>query len=134
MIVIPGVHLTLHAETIRFLGSCLLGIPIGLLLECFRTLRACLPHHCIAVFLEDALFSFGICFLLQCYAWMFAEDVLRWYHAAGAMLGFAVWLLTVGAVWRRMLCRFRRFRRKLYIVLGGNTKKNIPAEKFAESP
>lgn len=110
MIVIPGVHQTVQTQLQQLLQSFLLGVPAGVLLEIFRTLRALLPHHAVTVFIEDTLYSFAICFLLQCYAWMYADGVLRWYHAAGALCGLCVWLITAGAVWARMLFRFRRFR------------------------
>lgn len=135
---IPGDHLTIYVQSMRFLGSFLLGLPIGLLLDCFRTLRAVLPHHAIAVFLEDTLFAFLSCFLLQCYVWMYADGMLRWQYAAGALLGFLLYLLTVGAVWMRILKRLRRFCCALWQKIGrvfvGNSE-NLQSEKnVSESP
>lgn len=109
---LPDGQMTVQMQAVQFLESCLLGLPAGILLECFRTLRALLPHHAVTVFIEDTLYSFAACFMLQCFAWMFADGVLRWYHAAGALLGLTVWLLTAGAVWARMLFRLRHFTRK----------------------
>ncbi len=106
-------QLTVHTELLRFLYSLLPGLCCGLLLEGFRTLRALLPHHPIAVFLEDALFSFLCCFILQCYAWSFCAGILRWQYGFGMLLGLVIWMLTVGAVWMRMLQRLRHLRRRL---------------------
>ena len=90
-----------------FLRSMLLGLPAGLLLDCFRTLRALLPHHALLVFIEDTVYVFLCIFTVQCYVWMYAGGVFRWQYAAGACIGLAVYLATVGAVWMRMLRRLR---------------------------
>lgn len=135
---IPGDHLTIYAQSMRFLGSFLIGLPVGLLLDCFRTLRAILPHHVIAVFLEDTLFAFLSCFLVQCYVWMFADGMLRWHYAAGAMLGFLLYLLTIGAVWMRILKRLRRFfcslRQKIGQFFVRNSKNAESEKNVPESP
>ena len=111
MSLIPGEQVTVQMQLMQFAESFLLGFPAGVLLEIFRTLRAVFPHHAIIVFLEDAIFSFSVCFLLQCYAWMFADGVLRWYHAAGALFGLCVWMLTAGALWIGLLRRICRIGR-----------------------
>ncbi len=103
----PDFSISVSQEARLFLMSCLLGIPIGMLLDGFRLLRALLPHHKLTVFLEDALLAFSACLLLQFYASAFARSDLRYYFAVGALLGLCLWVLTVGAVWMRMLTRVR---------------------------
>lgn len=131
-------QLTVSTDLMRFLYSLLLGIPCGLLLEGFRTLRALLPHHPIAVFIEDTAFSFLCCFVLQCYVWSFCAGALRWQYVAGLCIGLGIWLCTVGAVWRRILDRLRRacrvIRKKIMRVFVGNTENSTDSEKIAESP
>ncbi len=100
--------ITIEQETWLFLGSCLLGIPVGMLLDLMRLLRTILPHHAAAVFLEDAVLVIFAAVLVQCYAIMFARGALRYYDALGCCCGFLIYLCTVGAVWRRMLSRMRR--------------------------
>ena len=127
-------QLTVHTELLRFGYSLLPGMFCGLLLECFRTLRALLPHHPFAVFLEDTLFSFLCCFILQCYAWSFCGGVLRWQYALGMLGGVAVWLLTAGAVWARILrrlCGFRqRLGRRLRLFSAGKQKQQESSDKI----
>ena len=101
-----------------FLRSILLGLPAGLLLDCFRTLRALLPHHALLVFLEDTVYVFLCVFTVQCYVWMYAGGAFRWQYAAGACIGLAVYLATVGAVWMRMLGRLRRAVRHFLRLTG----------------
>ena len=126
-------HLTVQQELTRFAQSLLLGIPAGLLLDLFRTLRALLPHHPLTVFLEDALYTFLLCFLLQCFVWMYADTVLRWQYALGELLGLALYLLTAGTVWSRILRRLCAIRQKIRLAFVKNTEKEKPAEKFSES-
>ena len=82
-----------------------MGLPLGILLDGFRFLRMLWPHRGIAVFLEDMCFSATAMLLLQCYATMFARGELRLYYALGALLGLILYLMTIGAVWSRMLQR-----------------------------
>ena len=126
-------HLTVQQELTRFAQSLLLGIPAGLLLDLFRTLRALLPHHPLTVFLEDALYTFLLCFLLQCFVWMYADTVLRWQYALGELLGLALYLLTAGTVWGRILRRLCAIRQKIRLAFVKNTEKEKPAEKISES-
>ncbi|MBQ6042105.1 MAG: spore cortex biosynthesis protein YabQ [Oscillospiraceae bacterium] len=131
-------HLTVAEELLRFLRSILLGLPAGILLDLFRTLRILLPHHPAAVFLEDALYAFALCFFLQCYAWMYADTVFRWPYAAGEILGLAAYMLTVGAVWMRMLrrirCRISRIRSFFCRAVSGRNESGAKSKKISESP
>ncbi|MBQ8922299.1 MAG: spore cortex biosynthesis protein YabQ [Oscillospiraceae bacterium] len=110
---LQGHTFTVAGQMSRFLCSILLGLPAGLLLDCFRTLRALLPHHALLVFLEDTVYVFLCIFTVQCYVWMYADGVFRWQYAAGACIGLAVYLVTVGAVWMRMLSRLRTTARRI---------------------
>ena len=140
----PGFACSVPQETRLFLLSCLLGIPLGLLFDVFRTLRALLPHCAAAVFIEDALFSLSGCVLLQLFASAFAEDTLRWYYALGAVLGLLLWLLTVGAVWMRMIAALRnvlrrvgalpfRIGRQIRLLFARNKKTGQQNEKNEET-
>lgn len=106
-------HTTVPEELRRFFGSMLLGIPAGLLFDLLRTLRAFLPHPSPVVFLEDALYAFLLCFLLQCYAWTWADGILRLQYACGGLIGLSVYLLTVGTLWARLLAAVRHV---LYLI------------------
>ncbi|MBR5371561.1 MAG: spore cortex biosynthesis protein YabQ [Oscillospiraceae bacterium] len=91
-----------------FLWSILLGVPLGMLYDCFRLLRTAIPHHGIMVFAEDTLFMLLSALMLECYGVMCARGAVRYYYAAGALAGFSMYLLTVGAVTRRLMHRSRR--------------------------
>ena len=142
---LPGFAVPISEEARLFLMSCLLGVPLGMLFDLFRTLRALLPHHPVIVFLEDTFFALCFCVSLQLYASAFGQDALRWYYALGALLGLALWLLTLGALWMRLLRGIRRMLGKILHSFGRimqktarlfvrNTKKSGPAEKIGETP
>ena len=124
-------------ELRRALYAVPVGVLCGMLFDIMRILRALLPHHFIAVFLEDTLFSFLCCFMMQCYAWSFCGGALRWQYAAAAGIGLCLWLLTVGAVTARILRRWMRFgcamQRKIRRVFVGNTENPDAEEKIPES-
>ncbi len=110
---IPEQFFTVYQETWLFLGSCLLGVPLGILWDAMRLLRCLLPHHSVAVFLEDVLLVFAAAVAVQCYAIVFARSALRYYDALGCACGFAIYCCTVGAVTGRILHRIRHGRTAL---------------------
>jgi len=107
---LTGHVFTIAQETQLFLGSCLLGVPLGMFWDGFRLLRTLLPHHWSAVFIEDTVFAAMTALVIECYGMMTAGGAVRYYYAAGALLGLALYLLTFGAVTKRMMLRFRRMR------------------------
>ncbi|MDD5947525.1 MAG: spore cortex biosynthesis protein YabQ [Oscillospiraceae bacterium] len=110
---IPEQFFTVYQETWLFLGSCLLGLPLGILWDAMRLLRCLLPHHAVAVFLEDVLLVFAAAVAVQCYAIVFARSALRYYDALGCVCGFVIYCCTVGAVTGRILHRIRHGRTAL---------------------
>ena len=128
-------QLTVQEELLRFLRILLLGTACGVFFDLMRLLRALLPHGKLAVFLEDALFSFTVCFVLQVDAWSFCGGALCWQHFCGMALGLAVYLLTCGRVTARMLARLRRFRQRIAgLLLRILFRRNEKSEKISESP
>lgn len=116
---------SISEQTRLFLGSCLLGLPIGMLLDVFRLLRLALPHRTIAVFLEDTIFMILSIFAVQSYAVMFAHSQMRGFFIVGALLGLLLYLLMIGAVWMRILHKFRRFFDSIPVFLCMIWKKSL---------
>lgn len=108
---------SISEQTRLFLGSCLLGLPLGIFLDLFRFVRTVFPHSAFTVFIEDALFTILSVLAVQCYAVMFAHSQLRGFFAVGAMLGLLLYLVTIGSVWMRMLRKFRRTFDKFPVFL-----------------
>lgn len=127
-------HITVQEELLRFARAGLLGAACGVLFDAMRLLRTLLPHGAIAVFLEDALFSFLFCFVLQIDAWSFCGGTLRFQQFLGMSLGLAVYLLTIGLVTGRMYRRLRQFRSQIYrLFLRLLPRKRRKSEKISEN-
>lgn len=127
-------HITVQEELLRFARAGLLGIGCGVLFDILRLLRTLLPHGAIAVFLEDTLFSFLFCFILQIDAWSFCGGALRFSQFLGMTLGLALYLLTIGLVTRRMFIRLRQFRNRIYQgMLRLLHRKSRKTGKFSEN-
>ena len=108
---IPDTFWTTQEELALFGGSVLMGIPAGILFDGFRLFRRCIRHPALAVAVEDILWLLGVSVLLLCYASACARGVFRAYYAAGCLLGFLLYEVTLGEpavklldLLRKMLC------------------------------
>ena len=89
----------------------------------------------IAVFLEDTIFSFAVCFVLQVDAWSFCNGALCWQHFCGIWLGLLLWLLTAGRLTAAFLRRIRMLRNRISRLLRCLfCRPANPEEKISESP
>lgn len=128
-------HITVQEELLRFLRAAALGASCGVLFDFLRFLRALLPHGAVVVFLEDALFSFMFCFVLQVDAWSFCGGSLRFQHFLAMCLGFTAYLLTVGRVTARIMKCLRQLRSgicRLYLRIVRRFRRKT--EKISETP
>lgn len=71
-----------------------------MLYDCFRVLRVLFPPAAKprAVFIGDVLFWLAYGFCVFCYGAVFARGQVRFFIVFGSLLGFALYLLTVGSV------------------------------------
>lgn len=100
--------LTVRAQTVQFLGCCVLGLVLGALLDCFRLWRVILRPHALTVVLQDALYVMLCALALQCYAVSFAGGCIELWMPLGAALGLALYLVTLGALIMRLSKRIAR--------------------------
>ena len=96
--VIPETFLSPEQQLFLFGGSCLLGIPCGMLFDCFRLLRRLIPHHPAAVAAEDILFPVLCGILLTGYTSSFAAGDFRLYYVIGCTAGFVLYECTLGRI------------------------------------
>lgn len=93
---LPDTFWTTQEELVLFGGSCLLGIPAGLLFDLWRILRRAKPHPVWLVAVEDVLWAAEVGVLLLCYAGACDKGVFRGYFAIGCGIGFVLYECTVG--------------------------------------
>ncbi len=94
--IVPETYFLAGEQLVLFGGACLLGLPVGIIFDSARFLRRLLPHHSIAVALEDVLCIALSCFLLLIYTAAFARGEFRVYYAVGCFLGFVLYECTLG--------------------------------------
>ena len=84
-----------HYARLFFL-SILLGILFGLYYEIFRFARALFPSPAPVVFFEDLLFWLPIAPTVVFFCYALSDGILRWFSAAGMILGFFLYRQTAG--------------------------------------
>lgn len=85
-------------QVLLFLFSALLGVGLGVLFDCFRALRALIPHTRFFVGLEDVLFLLVWGFSLVTFAMEKGRGEVRFYYLLGSIIGFTLYFFTVGSV------------------------------------
>lgn len=106
---IPDTFWTTQEELLLFGGSCLLGLPAGILFDGWRLLRRLLPpRHAVTVAVQDMLWLLEVCVLLLCYACTFDKGVFRGYFAIGCLIGFVLYECTLGRLAVAVLERILR--------------------------
>lgn len=90
------------SEVKTLIISILIGFFVGLVWEFFRFLRHAGVNKNILVFFEDFIFAlvFGVIVFLFTYCMNYL--VIRWFEIIGIVLGFTLYLLTLG----RLLTKF----------------------------
>lgn len=87
------------SEELRLFGlSCAFGAAFGLLFDLFRTARIIFRHNVPLVVIEDIAFLVIYGIFLSAFASAAARGELRFYFAIGNLLGFLLYLSTVGSL------------------------------------
>ena len=85
-------------QTHLFLWSCVLGVGLGVAFDMFRVARIILKHNKTAIFFEDFIFAIFFSMAIFIYSTEMARGEIHFYVIFGTILGFALYLLTVGVV------------------------------------
>lgn len=109
--IVPDTYDTVAQELCRFGGAVLLGLPLGLLTDALRFLRRLLRPPGILSAAGDALLPVGAALLLVLYADVFGNGVMRGYYAAGACIGWIIYLCTLSVPVMAVLTRTARILR-----------------------
>ena len=95
-------NLQANADSFLFFASIVLGILIGFYYEIFRFLRLAFPHPDLLIIAEDLCFLLPLSPVLIFFHYALNSGVFRWFSLAGCVLGFLLYLCTVG----KLLLRF----------------------------
>lgn len=108
---VPETFFTVSEELWLFGISCLFGAVIGVAYDILRTLRLIVPHNSWLVGAEDILFLALYGVFIAAFSAAAARGELRAYFVIGNIIGFVLYIVTIGSVVIRTL-------RKLFTVIG----------------
>lgn len=104
-------------EELRLFGlSCLFGAAFGVVYDLFRTVRLLLPHNGAMVAAEDIAFLALYGVFLPAFASAAARGELRFYFALGNIIGFVLYIATVGTAVVGVMRRIAALLKKLIRV------------------
>lgn len=109
---VPETFYSVHEQLILFGLSCVFGALLGICYDVFRTARIIFPHNKWLILFEDILFLTGYTVFITAFASAAARGELRFYFVIGNLLGFILYLCTVGSIvikTMRKLYSFIRF-------------------------
>ncbi|MBQ8824873.1 MAG: spore cortex biosynthesis protein YabQ [Ruminococcus sp.] len=123
-----------------FLWSCLIGFPLGILFDVFRTIRTFIPHGKFIIAIEDIFFMIIWAIQLICFTSLFARGEFRIFYAIGNFSGFLLYLCIIGnsiiKLQRNIAEKIKHILKKIFspvtniiVKKFGNTKENFSKHK-----
>jgi hypothetical protein len=85
-------------ESFLFFASLLLGFLFGLYYEFFRFFRILFSHKTVLVVAEDLLFFLPISLIYIFFNYALSDGVVRYFSILGVVLGFLLYLATLGKI------------------------------------
>lgn len=122
---------TVSRQTAQFFMSVALGAALGILYDCFRAVRIVFPfmRKNGAVLAADIVF--GLCFgaALFLFGALFCRGSVRFFCAAGTLLGFILYIVTIGnfitGILRRAVLAVYKILHKVYSAVSAPIVKLI---------
>ena len=91
------------SEELRLFGlSCIFGALLGVCFDLFRAVRLIFPHNWLLTAVEDILFMGLYAVFLTAFASAAARGEMRFYYVIGNLIGFVLYLATVGSLFIRI--------------------------------
>lgn len=120
-----GMFLGTGREITLFLYAMLTGALLGSVYDILRALRISIRHHSAVVAAEDFLFCllFGTVYYAFCVS--FTEGALRLFLLAGMLIGFGVYLASLGRIICGILSRVFGTVTGFYMIVVKIIKKAI---------
>ncbi|MDR1674298.1 MAG: spore cortex biosynthesis protein YabQ [Oscillospiraceae bacterium] len=87
---------TAGQQTGLFLLSCVFGLPLGLVWDLFRLIRAVFRHSKAAVIAEDILVMILYGVYVSTFTSVFSRGEFRFFYIAGNFIGFMMYFVTIG--------------------------------------
>ena len=128
-----------------FGGGLILGALLGAVYDVLRALRMTIKHPAWLVFIEDVAFMLVSGAAYYSYCTELCRGQVRLFVLAAVLLGFSIYLLTLGRLVSRLVAEVVKFVKTALSVLGKLVKKiivvlcgvpyfNTRSEKIEENP
>lgn len=138
--IIPETYFSIQEQTMLFLWSCLIGFPLGILFDVFRTTRTFIPHGKFIIAIEDIIFMIIWGVQLICFTSVLARGEFRVFYAIGNFFGFILYLCIIGnsiiKLQRNIAEKIKHILKKIFSPITniivkkiGNTKENFSKHK-----
>lgn len=118
---IPSYMFEPKTELGLFAFSLVVGILFGLVFDALRVIRIIVPHKAWLVFIEDVLFMLFCGFWFFIFSMTLARGQLRAFLLLGNLLGFFLYIFTVGELVKRFVTKTRAmiiaFLKRIYNFL-----------------
>ncbi len=108
-----------------FLGGLLLGAVLGGIYDILRAFRMTVRHKSAAVFLEDTVFVLLYSAAFYGYCTELCRGQLRFFVFAAMLIGFAVYLTTLGKIVSGLVAKVVKTVKKVLIYLVNIAKKAL---------
>lgn len=95
---IPETFFSVNEELTLFGLSCLMGALLGICYDIFRTARILFPHNSWLIAIEDIMFFAIYGAALLSFSTAAARGELRFYYVIGNLLGFTLYIFTLGSI------------------------------------
>lgn len=118
---IPSYMFEPKTELGLFVSSIVIGILFAIVFDVLRVIRIIFPHKSWMVFIEDMFFMLFCGFWFFIFSMTSARGQLRAFLLAGNLLGFFLYIFTVGELVRRLVTKTREaiiaFLKRVYNLL-----------------
>lgn len=118
---IPSYMFEPKTELGLFVLSVVIGILFALVFDALRVIRIIFPHKSWMVFIEDFLFMMFCGFWFFIFSMTSARGQLRAFLLLGNLLGFFLYIFTVGELVKRFVTKTREaiiaFLKKVYNLI-----------------
>lgn len=108
---------TVNQQARLFLISCLFGIPLGILFDIFRALRAVIPHNTLLVAIEDIICMAVYAVFMTAFTIVAARGDYRFFYTIGNLLGFMIYFFTAGNVVIGVIRKISGWLRRLFEIM-----------------
>lgn len=114
---VPETFYSVQEQLVLFGISCVFGAALGVCYDVLRAARLIFPHNSWVILFEDILFLGGYAVFITAFASAAARGELRFYFVIGNILGFILYLCTVGSIVIKTMRKLYSLFRSVFLFI-----------------